>query len=310
MGWLRVVERVIRSPRAGVRRGGRLLGRAAVTRPWLLVVPLLFGVGGAFLLMRLGEPSFRATAEASLPAPWLGPRPVPLPGAPARPELEAEKNRARSPEVLARVARVAGVPGVTASWLRDASTVRLSPHADVLAFSVRSRTAATAVQLANVYAAEFRNYQLQQTRRILGEALRSVQGKVAALRAEIVALRAKRPTITRSEFGALPAERRVKLKVLLQNLEQLSVNKKLVRRWPLTKSSAATTTSLRTHELQNSIIGGLLGALLGIAVLLGILRRFPALRPPARSPFEPRSSAQRGRFWIRQACISEQSDRR
>jgi hypothetical protein len=283
MGWLGVAERVIRSPRAGVRRGGRLLGRAAVNRPWLLVLPLLFGVGGAFLLVRLGEPSFRATAEVSPPAPWVGPRSVPSPGAPARPELEAEKNRARSPEVLARVARAARLPDVTAAWLRDASTVRPLPHADALAFSVRSRTPATAIQLANVYAAEFRNYQLQQTRRVLNESLRSV-----------------RATITRSGFGAPLAEKRLKLKFLLQNLDQLSVN-----RWLLTKSSAATTTSVHTHELRNSTIGGLLGALLGIAVLLGLLRRFPNLRPPAR-----RAAAGKGRFWIHQACIPEQSHRR
>jgi len=180
---------------------------------------------------------------------------------------------------------------VTASWLRDASTVRPLPHADALAFSVRSRTPATAIQLANVYAAEFRNYQLQQTRRVLNESLRSV-----------------RATITRSGFGALLAEKRLKLKFLLQNLEQLSVNKKLgldPRRWLLTKSSAATTTSVHTHELRNSIIGGLLGALLGVAVLLGLLRGFPNLRPPAR-----RAATGKGRFWIHQACIPEQSDGR
>jgi hypothetical protein len=54
MGWLGVVERLVRSHRTAVRLG-QLLGRATVTRPWLLVLPLLFGVDGAFLLVRLGR---------------------------------------------------------------------------------------------------------------------------------------------------------------------------------------------------------------------------------------------------------------
>ena len=70
---------------------------------------------------------------------------------------------------------------------------------------------------------------------------------------------------------------------LERQAKQLSQIQKLELGSTTVLQQASATTPVRIHAPQHGIIGGLLGLLLAIALLLGLLRIFPDLRPP-RSP--------------------------
>jgi hypothetical protein len=257
-------ERVRRSRRAFGQRPG-VVAWAALLWPLLLFLPLLFGAAGAISAVRLEKPAHSAAAQVAVnPMPVIllvsggpfgvGDRPRP------RPRFEgANEAVARGAWLVERVLRAANVSGLTAAEFLDHSRVTARSER-VYDLSVTSTSSATAIRLANIYASEYANLQNRLGRGSIDAALRSLRARIASL----------------PHTGPSPLRA-----TLVQQAKQLSQLLRPERSSVLQKASA--TTPVRKHEVRNHIIGGLLGLLFAIALLLGLLRRFPALRPP-RSP--------------------------
>jgi hypothetical protein len=181
---------------------------------------------------------------------------APLDDANAR-YLQVMSALARSPSLVDRVVRAANVPGLTAARLHESSRVTPEADSDALDFTVTSASPATATRLANIYASEYVQFRNERTLKTISEALRQVRAKIASLPRTAAA----RP-------------------ILERDAKRLSQLAKLATRTLLVLEPPSATTPVRRHELRNGIIGGLLGLLVGTALLLGLFRRFPGLRPP------------------------------
>lgn len=244
-------EGVRRSRRAfGQRPGG--VARAALLWPLLLVLPLLFGAAGALSAVQLEKPAAqRATAQVR--NVLLSP---PFVGGGHQSRFWGIDPLAREKNLVERVLRAANVSGLTEAEFLDHSRVAARSYSD-LDFSVTSTSSATAIRLANIYASEYANSHTQQVRESIGKAIRRERANIALL--PHTPLR----TTLEQEAKQVLQTRRLEFSSVLQK--------------------ASATTPVRKHALRNGIIGGPLGLLFAIALLLGLLRRFPALRPP-RSP--------------------------
>ena len=222
-------------------------------RAWVIALPILFGVIGGMVATQLQAREYRGQAQVVVRVQ------------PVRPEFWQEQaNVAQSPELAKRVVVTAGVPGMTAErFLRHAS-VSLPKDADsrgfcidlcpelaknhILRLSFSDQGPAAAVRLANAYAAEFVRLRREHDERPLD----SIRARMRVLRARG---QAKRP--------------------LYRNLAQQELQVQLLLRQfvSYTAFPANDASPFRPHALRNGLVGGVLGALLGIALALLVLVR-------------------------------------
>jgi hypothetical protein len=213
-----------------VRLGGFRFAR----RPLWLVLPLVLAALGALLCTQIQGPSYRASAEVLM-------RHVRING-------QTEARLARSPELAVRVAARAGVPGMTATKLLDASHVTPAANADLLRFSVSDSHGRDAIALVNAYALEFAIFKAERDTVPLEKVLRSIDVRIRSLRA-------KGATNTDAYFK------------LLHEQGQLETMHRLLLGQTTVIQPAMDASQYPTHKVRNGILGGALGALLGIVIL-------------------------------------------
>jgi hypothetical protein len=161
-----------------------------------------------------------------------------------------------------RVVRAAGVQGVTAAqFLRHSSAKASSDGSGFLTLSVAYRQRTAAVRLTNAYATEFVRFKNDVDKRNLREAaLRENQGAIKGLRA--------------NGLTGIPA-----FKELVQKQRDLRSGRvsplsgvAAQVRADATAMRADGATSVRPHALRNGIFGGVIGALLGLALVVAVQR--------------------------------------
>jgi hypothetical protein len=160
---------------------------------------------------------------------------------------------ARSPELARRVVAAAGVPGISAArFLRDS---RAEPDTRVLnnlKLTVSYRKPAGAVRLANAYASEFTRYKA----RVDATWLRD-RSEAVALRLKVLRDRGGRNSY---EYGEL----------LQQQVDLRTVQQFLEKNPPPAAIHSGSASKPRPDALRNGVIGGAIGALLGVVLMVGL----------------------------------------
>jgi hypothetical protein len=201
----------------------------------------------------LEKPSPRATAQVILrPVRLVGPviGGAPPPDHAAR-YLRVMSALARSPSLANRVVRAANVPGLTAAGLLAKTRVTAEGDGNVLEFTVTNASLATARRLAYTYASEYAKAQNERAVRRISDAAKQLRATIASL---------PRKSATRAS--------------LIREAKGLSVIARLADKGTSVLGQASATP-VRKHVLRNGFIGGLLGVLLGVALLLGLCGCFP-----------------------------------
>jgi succinoglycan biosynthesis transport protein ExoP len=160
--------------------------------------------------------------------------------------LATQANVARTPQLAARVATAARVPGLTAGGVLGASNVTAKPDADVLKFTVTYGEAVAAAAIANAYAQEFTQYKSQVDTAQIKEALRVLRARMAKLRDKSSAT----------------------YQTLFQYATQLLTAQKLVTNNSHVLATAGAASQISPHPRRNLILGGLLGLLLAVGLVL------------------------------------------
>src|SRR5262249_45722277 len=98
--------------------------------------------------------------------------------------FQTQADLARQPQLIEQAVRAAHVTGISAGQLAGNSSVSPSSNADLLNFNVEDRNPDVAVALVNAYAREFTRYEPAQNVAALNTALKTVDGRLAGLRAQ------------------------------------------------------------------------------------------------------------------------------
>jgi hypothetical protein len=231
-------------------------------RAWVLGPVLLFGLLGALIATQLQAREWRSRAEVVLRVQPVGPE-----------YWQEQAHIARSPELARRVVLKAGVPNLTAErFLRHSS---ISPPNDagtfvalcidpcpematdkILTLSVTYQPRPAAIRLAKTYASEFVDFKRERDARKVEEGLRRLQA-----------------TIERYRARGAAGSREGSYESLVQYRQQLkALGLELLKATHLSKG-AEHVSSFRPHTLRNGLFGGVLGTLLGLALVLELTRR-------------------------------------
>jgi Mrp family chromosome partitioning ATPase/capsular polysaccharide biosynthesis protein len=162
--------------------------------------------------------------------------------------FQTQADLARQPELLQRAVRAAHVTGVSAGQLAGNSSVSPSSNADLLVFSVQDPNPDVAVALVNAYAHEFTTYEPAQNVAALNTALKTVDAKIAGLRAQGIT--------TGAVFDQLK-ERESQLAAALA-----------IGGGPVPKvvQPAGGASKIKPRPKRNALLGLALGAILGIGL--------------------------------------------
>jgi succinoglycan biosynthesis transport protein ExoP len=161
--------------------------------------------------------------------------------------LETQASVARSPQLAARVAAAAGVPGVSADDVLHASSVAPESGADLLDVAVSWGNARDATLLTNAYATQFTRYKTQLDTKRINEALRSLRVRIKSLQAN----------------GATASP---SYSTLVQQQTQLETIGTLLANNTSVLKPADVAVKVRPRPSHTAIIGGLLGVVLGLAL--------------------------------------------
>jgi Mrp family chromosome partitioning ATPase len=221
-------------------------------RKWIVAVPLVLAPIMAVFLSTTQSPLYEASSSvlinrenivqlvANQPDLTFGQDPERL--------LETQTNVARTPELIDRVVRAAGIPGITPGGLLAHSSVSARSNADVLDFSVTNRSPDKAARLATVYATEYTKYRLEKDTAALNDAMDRIRVRIQELRAR----------------GVDPAsplfEPLVTLRSQIETARTLQTSNTSVLR------GASGANQIRPRTRRNGILGALLGGILGIGL--------------------------------------------
>ena len=155
---------------------------------WVIAIPLVVAPIGAFLAASSETSVYQASStvyidRTPVTATATGVYDQSAATDPVR-FFQTQADLARKPALLDRAVRAAHVSGVSAGDLGGSSSVTPSSDADLLNFSVSNRNPDVAVALVNAYANQFTKYQPAQNVLQLTAALKTLDGKLAALRAQ------------------------------------------------------------------------------------------------------------------------------
>jgi hypothetical protein len=217
--------------------------------------PVLLGLLAALIASQLQPRAWRGKAEIRIQTPdvaaaFLGTSSGATFFGDPRRYLETQAHLARSPALAARVVYAAGVPGVTAAQFLRHSSAKPVADASILTLSVSYRPRAAAVRLTNVYATQFLRFKNDLDTRSLREVLRRLQARIDVLRA--------RGQAGSSAYQAM-VQQRLELKTFGARLRGL-----------IGVQLANGAASFRPHAFRNGLLGGTIGALLGVALVAGV----------------------------------------
>jgi polysaccharide biosynthesis transport protein len=161
--------------------------------------------------------------------------------------LTTQANIARSPVLASRVARDAGIRGLTQDDVLGASHVSPQSDADLLDVSVSWDDPDQAVRIANEYANQYTRYKTELDTQRINQAL-------TKLRASIATLKASHATESPS------------YSTLLQYQSQLETVGTLLANNTSVLQKAEGAAKIRPRPLRRAVLGGLLGLVLGVAL--------------------------------------------
>jgi Mrp family chromosome partitioning ATPase/capsular polysaccharide biosynthesis protein len=219
-------------------------------RKWIIVVLSLVAAASAYAVSQAESPVYRASAQILVNRSSVVSAVTnvtdPAIGDPTR-FLATEASIARSPELAARVASAAKVPGVTGGDVLGASSVTPSSSADLLNVSVSWPNPGDAVRLANAYATEFTQYKTELDTNRISQALSSLKVRIASLKAA----------------GATTSP---SYATLIQDQSQLETIGTLLANNTTVLQPATDAGKVHPRPLHTGILGGLLGAVLGLGL--------------------------------------------
>jgi succinoglycan biosynthesis transport protein ExoP len=226
-------------------------------RKWIVLQALVIVPAIAIGLAMTQASVYRASADVLLNRTDLGATVLGVPDPAGYQDplrySETQAALARVPEVAARAARRANIPGITWDVVRDNSVVRPSLDSDVIRFSVSSGNPQIAVALATAYAQAFIEYSSELNTASLGQARRDLRQRLNQLRAA---------GENRTTLYANLSDKEQQLRTL----ELLQSRHKLIR-------PASTAAKIAPRPMKNAVLafaGGILLAL-GLALVLEML---------------------------------------
>lgn len=229
-------------------------------RAWMVWPPLLLGLLAALIAIQVPERTFRARAQVVFsigqPAILQDPRLLAIEGSSRF--MTTQASLARSPELARRVITAARVPAITPAQFLRHSSAKPQPDSGILALSVSHPKADAAIRLADAYANQFTRYKAERDLAGINQALSSLEAELESLRAR--------------GLSSSPA-----YETLVQKRVDLQTAGALLAHQAGVLQAAERASSFRPHALRNGIMGGLLGAVLGIA-LLAVVRLWPKNR--------------------------------
>ena len=213
--------------------------------------PLLLGLLAALTATRVQATTWRSKAEVAFNLP-IGPVPAVSLTPHQSKRLTSRpislESLTRSPALAVRVVQAAAVPGITAAQFLRHSSAKSRMDTGILTLSVTYRPRAAAVRLTNAYATAFVQFKNVLLLRQVQELSREYEAPIKSLRA-----RGQTGTFAYKTLVALRSELRMPTASVL--------------------SLADGASSFRPHALRNGLLGGGLGALLGLAFTLGVAAR-------------------------------------
>ncbi len=211
-------------------------------RKWIIISVPIIAASVAYTLSARQSPMYQARASVSIRTTNLANQVAGISGFPGDPNrlLANKADLATSQELASRVAEKAGVPGVSLS-------AKPEVDADLLDLSVSYRDPQSAARLVNVYAEQFVRYNNDVDTGYVQAALLKVQATIRRLRAQ-------------NQTGSTTYDDALTLRDKLQTFGTLLANSATVR----TRADGAS--KIRPKPRRNALIGGLLGAFLGIGL--------------------------------------------
>jgi succinoglycan biosynthesis transport protein ExoP len=219
-------------------------------RKWIILALPAIAAVSAYVVSQTQSPLYGATAQilvnrSSIVSAISGVTDPAL-GDPRR-FLTTQASIARSPELASRVASAAGVQGLTAGEALGATSITPRTDADLLDISTSWAEPADAARIANAYAQEFTRYKTELDTQRINDAL-------GTLRTRIKALQAQGETTSTS------------YSILVQEQSQLETIGTLLANNTSVLQPASGAAKIRPRPVRSGILGGLLGAVLGLGL--------------------------------------------
>jgi succinoglycan biosynthesis transport protein ExoP len=223
----------------------RVLRRGA----WIVVLTIALGAAAGYYVSVRQTKLFQASANVFLNSSDLAASlsNVQLPYVDPVRESETQADLARTPAVAERAIKLAGAKGVTPEALLGSSSVTPASNADLLTFTVNDVNPARAVLLSTSYAKAYTSYRRSLDTDSLVRARSEVQQRISELEA------------AGDRSSALYAN-------LAEKYQQLRTMEVLQQSNALLVRTARNAEQIQPKPKRNSILGGVLGFVLGIGI--------------------------------------------
>jgi succinoglycan biosynthesis transport protein ExoP len=231
--------------------GSALMHYVRVLRRGAWVIVLMVALGGAagyYLSVRQSK-LFEASAHVFLNSQDLATSlsNIQLPSQDPVREAQTQADLARTLLVAERAIKLAGTKGVTPDALLENSSVTPASNADLLTFTVDDEDPARAVLLSTSYAKGYTSYRRAIDTDSLVRARREVQERI-------------------TELDTLGERRSALYANLAEKYQQLRTMEVLQQSNALLVRTARSATQIQPKPERNSILGGVLGFVLGIGI--------------------------------------------
>ena len=217
---------------------------------WTIVIVSIVVPVSAYVVSKQQQKVYLASAKVLVSRQDLGSAVTGVPSAAANTDPDrvarTQAEIARSVDVAERAIKNSGVTGLTAAGLLANSSVTPETTADILRFGVEQESQSAAVKLANGYALAYAQNKYRQDTETIASAASKLDKRLAELR---------RGGLTATQVYQSLSEQ-------AQNLHTLQ----LLQDKPSVVSRATKASLVRPTPMRNTMIGAVLGVLLGLGV--------------------------------------------